>query len=200
MNIDILEIQKTMEKELPKKRFFHTLGVAHTAVCLSMRYKADYKKAHIAGLLHDCAKCIEDRELLKRCLLFEIPVTETEKASPSLLHGKLGAYYCKTRFGIEDEDILNAVSYHTTGRPSMSLLEKIIFIADYVEPGRREISGLWDIRNIVFDNLNQAVLMVLENTINYLKDKESAGITIDRMSIDAYNYYKLINENGKETI
>lgn len=190
MNTDIYEIQRIMEAELPKKRFFHTLGVAHTAVCLAMRYKEDYKKAQLAGLLHDCAKCIPDHKILAICKSFGIPVSDTEHKSPYLLHGKLGAYYSKTRFGIEDEDILNSIIYHTTGRPAMSILEKIIFLADYIEPGRREIEGLSQIRDIAFDNLDKGVYWALKNTLNYLKNQRNPELQIDNMSQNAYNYYK----------
>lgn len=191
MKTDIYEIQRIMEAELPKKRFFHTLGVAHTAVCLAMRYKEDYKKAQLAGLLHDCAKCIPDQEILAICKSFGIPVSETEHKSPYLLHGKLGAYYSKTRFGIEDEDILNSIIYHTTGRPAMSILEKIIFLADYIEPGRREIEGLSQIRDIAFDDLDKGVYWALKNTLNYLKNQRNPELQIDNMSQNAYNYYKV---------
>lgn len=89
-----------------------------------MCHKADINKAKIAGLLHDCAKCIDDDEKLKECIKYHIEVTEYEKKSKSLLHAKLGAYYAKSKYNIDDTDIINAIKYHTTGRPNMSLIEK----------------------------------------------------------------------------
>ncbi|KAI4452908.1 developmentally regulated gtp-binding protein-related [Holotrichia oblita] len=177
-------------QDLSKKRYLHTLGVQHTAACLAMRYHADYHNANLAGLLHDCAKCNSDKTILKKCIKYNINVSDTEKRNPSLLHGKLGAYYGKTRFGIEDEDILNAVIYHTTGRPNMSLLEKIIFIADYIEPERKGIPGLKKIRIAAFEDLDKALFLALENTLNYLQNNTSNKNEIDETTTKTYYYYK----------
>lgn len=194
-NYSVQEIQKIIQKDMPENRFFHTLGVANTAACLAMQYRADFRKARLAGLLHDCAKCIEDKELLMQCKKNGIEISKTEEAQPSLLHGKFGAYIAKTTFFIEDSDILNAITFHTTGRPNMSLLEKIIFIADYIEPGRRMIPGLDQVRELVFRDLDKAVYITLENTLNYLNNNEKARNHIDSMTINAYNYYKILQNN-----
>lgn len=193
---DLEELRSILENELPKKRYLHTLGVSDTAACLSMRYGEDMKKARIAGLLHDCAKCLSDEEIYHRCLEFGIEISETEKRQPFLLHGKLGAFYAKTRFGINDEEVLMAISYHTTGRPEMTLLEKIVFIADYMEPGRKEILGLSEIRGTVFQDLDKAIYLTLKNTLTYLESQNNAKNEIDRMTINAYNYYKNQVERG----
>jgi len=193
---DLEELQEILEKELTKKRYLHTLGVSDTAACLSMRYGEDMKRARLAGLLHDCAKCLSDEEIYRRCLEFGIEVSETEKRQPFLLHGKLGAFYAKTRFGISDEDIIMAITYHTTGRPVMSLLEKIVFIADYMEPGRKDIPGLLEIRETVFEDLDKAIYLTLKNTLTYLESQNNGENEIDRMTINAYNYYKDQVERG----
>ncbi|MFA9466087.1 MAG: bis(5'-nucleosyl)-tetraphosphatase (symmetrical) YqeK [Velocimicrobium sp.] len=192
----IQEIQQMLEKELSKKRFIHTLSVSSTAACLSMKYGEDIKRARVAGLLHDCAKCLSGDELYSRCMEFGIEVSKTEEHFPYLLHAKLGAYYANTRFGVEDTDILNAIIYHTTGRPNMSLLEKIIYLSDYIEPERKEIPGLNEIRNIVFSDLDQAVYLTLENTLRYLKSQNKNKNEIDTMTINAYTYYKELIERG----
>ena len=186
------ELQEEIKDILTEKRFLHTLGVCHTAACLAMCYKADIKKASVAGLLHDCAKCLPDEEIKKRCKQYQIEMTEVEERNPYLLHGKLGAYYAKMNYGIEDTDILNAIIYHTTGRPGMTLLEKIVFIADYIEAGRKDIPGLSEIRNIVFHDIDRAIYMVLENTLNYLNMQVASGQQrdVDSMTLRAYEYYK----------
>ena len=114
----------------------HTIGVAYTSVCLAMRYGEDLHKAELAGLLHDCAKCIPDDIKLDKCKRNNIPITKAQEQSPSLLHAKLGAFIAADHYRIKDQDILNAIENHTTGRPAMSLLEKIVFVADYIEPRR----------------------------------------------------------------
>ncbi len=185
---DLVELQKLLKKELTPRRYVHTLGVMHTALSLAMCYGENPEKAKEAGLLHDCAKCLSDTQLLAECAKNGLFITEKERQYPYLLHGKLGAYYARKRFGVENEDILNAICYHTTGRPKMSQLEKIVFIADYIEPGRNEIPGLKEIRDIVFQNLDGAVFMALKNTIQYIN--ETNPESLDYTAVEAYEYYK----------
>ena len=131
---DLKLLQKHMKEELSADRFEHTLGVMYTAESLAMRYGADMTKAAVAGLLHDCAKCIPNSQKLKMCKKHDIEITEMEEQNPSLLHAKLGAYMAKKAYGVEDEEILSAIRWHTTGKPDMSLLDIIIYMADYIEP------------------------------------------------------------------
>ena len=142
--IDIHKIKKQLEKTLDSKRYEHTLGVAYTAASLAMRYNVDIKKAEIAGLLHDCAKCMDNEKKVSICIKHNIEMTEAEKNNNFLLHAKVGSYIAAKKFHIDDEDILNAIKYHTTGRPEMSLLEKIVYVADYIEPGRSHSDNLDD--------------------------------------------------------
>ncbi len=191
LKYNILELQNLMKDVLTEKRYAHTIGVQHTAACLAMRYGEDVEKASIAGLLHDCAKCLTDEDLLQECEKYNIEITPLERRNPYLLHGKLGAYYTKNKYGIDEDDICEAIKYHTTGRPEMTLLEKIIFIADYIEPLRKEIPGLSAIRREVFIDINKAVYMALENTLNYLKHTaHGQQKEIDEMTVRAYEYYK----------
>ena len=104
----INEIMKAMQDTLPHKRYVHTLGVAYLAASYAMTYRENYKEAMLAGLLHDCAKCLSDEEILARCETLSIPVSVTEQKQPFLLHGKLGAYYARETYGIENERIKNA--------------------------------------------------------------------------------------------
>lgn len=180
------KLQKELGKELDAKRYEHTLGVAYTAACMAMRYDCDMKKAYIAGLLHDCAKCMTHSERLNYCKKNDLEVTEIEKVNPSLLHAKVGADLCVKKYGIEDEEIANAVRYHTTGRPDMTLLEKIIFIADYLEPHRNDAEDLPIVRKQVFEDIDLALRTILSDTLVYLKE---TGKEIDSMTVMTYEYY-----------
>ena len=149
----IEKIKKDLKKNLDQKRYDHTMGVAYTAASLAMCHSTDMESAFLAGLLHDCAKYMTNEEKLKYCAKNMLYVSEIEEQNPSLLHGKIGSDIARSKYKIKDEDILNSITYHTTGRPEMSLLEKIIFIADYIEPGRTHDPDLIHIRKISFDNL-----------------------------------------------
>lgn len=179
---------------LPRKKYNHTLGVQTTSFSLALLYGADYKDAALAGLLHDIAKYMSNKKLLKECVRYNIPVSKSEKKSPHLLHSKLGSYYAKTEFSIKNQDILNAIKFHTTGRPNMSLLEKIVFVADYIEPNRDEESNpyLKEIRNLAFKDLDETVFQILKATLKYLSEDKQKKI--DSRSIKAYNYYKDLSE------
>lgn len=187
-----MKIKKYLKKELTKDRYKHTIGVEYTAMALAMRYNPDttnnefVEKAKLAGLLHDCAKCIDNKKKIEICIKNNISFTDFEKENPYLLHGKIGAYIAKEKFDINDEDILNSIIWHTTGRPGMSLLEKIIFIADYIEPSRKPIPELDLIRKMAFEDIDKCMEKILYNTLNYLKIK---GNPIDLMTQKTYDSY-----------
>lgn len=183
---NIKKIRKKLEKTLDSKRYEHTLGVAYTASALAMCNHADSEKALIAGLLHDCAKCLSNEKRIEICKKNHIPITEIEKRNPFLLHAKAGNYLAQQKFHIEDKDILNAILYHTTGRPGMSLLEKIIYIADYIEPGRKHAPNLPEVRKLAFCDIDAAFLQILSDTLKYLNDGDN---TIDPMTQETYHYY-----------
>jgi len=187
MIMDIVLIKDELKKILKASRYEHSMGVEEVAMDLAAINGYDIEKAGLAGILHDCAKHLTDEELLKECARFGLPVTDIEKKCPFLLHAKVGALYAKIKYGIDDEEILNAIRYHTTGRPDMTLPEKIIFAADYIEPYRKPLPRIDDIRKAAYDNLDLGILMILENIIDYLK---STAEVIDTMTIDTYNYYK----------
>lgn len=191
MQYDLFGLQQAMSKVQTEKRFYHTLGVQTTSFSMALKHGADEEKALIAGLLHDSAKCLTNEVLLYECRQYGLPISKAEEKSPYLLHGKLGAYYADIKYGIEDKEIQSAISYHTTGKPDMTLLEKIIFTADYIEPSRSSdrISNLHEIRILAFENLDLAVYQILENTIHYLK---SLHLEMDNTTVNAYEYYKSI--------
>ena len=177
---------KTALKKDPS-RYRHTLGVAATSACLAMRYNVDMQQAYIAGLLHDCAKCVPDDGALCECMEYGIDISKSECISPYLLHAKLGAYYAEHVYHITEENICDAVRYHTTGRAHMSRLEEIVFIADYIEPYRNRADNLDAIRALVFQDIEQAVYEVTKSTLNYLTGK---GCPIDPATEDTFQYYQ----------
>ncbi|MBQ2473564.1 MAG: bis(5'-nucleosyl)-tetraphosphatase (symmetrical) YqeK [Lachnospira sp.] len=187
-NAYIEEIRNKVEIALEKDpmRFKHSIGVADTAACLAMRYNSDMEKAYITGLLHDCAKCVDDDLKIKECREANLSVSQTELESPYLLHSKLGALYARTKYGIDDSEICSAIEFHTTGKPNMSLLEKIVFIADYIEPYRNKAWDVDIIRGLAFEDINEAVYFCLKDTLEYLESKNK---TIDEMTSKAYAFY-----------
>ena len=136
---------------------------------------------------HDCAKCVPDEQKITECEQNNIEITKSEYESPYLLHSKLGAFYADVKYGIKDEDILGAIKWHTTGHPDMTMLEKIVFVADYIEPYRNKAANLDTIRYLAFTDIDKAVLQILNDTINYLNKK---GNPIDSITLDTYNFYK----------
>lgn len=183
---DVRKIRRKMEKTLDAKRFEHTLGVAYVASSLAMCYGEDLNKALLAGLLHDCAKCIDNEKKIAICEKHNIPINEVERENPFLLHAKVGSYFAMKRFNIHDPDVINAILNHNTGRPGMSLLEKIIYVADYIEPGRKQAPNLSQIRKLAFQDLDKALIRILEDTLHYLK---STDMPIDSMTQRTYDYY-----------
>lgn len=184
---DITGIRKKLEKKLKSERYEHTLGVMYTASSLAMCHGGDIQKAVLAGLLHDCGKFCSGREQIRLCREYQIPLKDSELLMPALIHARLGAYLAEHEYHISDRMVLDAVTYHTTGRPDMTLLEKIIYIADYIEPGRQEIPGLAQVRRTAFTDLDGAVVLSAASTIAYL---ENAGREIDPMTVETYKYYK----------
>lgn len=183
---DIRDIKKELEHDLDSKRYEHTLGVAYTAACLAMRYGYDMEKAYITGLLHDCAKCMSNKDKIEYCEKHDIPITEVEQDNPSLLHAKVGAEMSRRKFDIEDPEIYQAIFYHTTGHPHMSLLDKIIYISDYMEPHRDEAPNLDLVRKQVFVDIDQALLTILKDSVAYLDKSDK---TVDPMTMETYLYY-----------
>ncbi len=185
--MDIEQIRNCMKKQLSESRYLHSFGVEEVACDLAVIYGYDMEKARIAGLLHDCAKNLTDKELIQECERQGLPITEIEQICAFLLHAKVGALHAREKYGVEDDEIQSSITYHTTGRPSMTLLEKIIFTADYIEPYRRPLPRIDEIRRAAYTDLDQAVLMILENTLNYL---DTSGADIDTLTVDTYQYYQ----------
>ncbi|MCD7743883.1 MAG: bis(5'-nucleosyl)-tetraphosphatase (symmetrical) YqeK [Lachnospiraceae bacterium] len=184
---NLVKMQNKLKKELDDARFIHTLGVMYTAASLAMCYGEDLERTSVAGLLHDCAKCIPNPQKLKLCEHYKLPVSDIERKAPHLLHAKLGASIARDKYGVDDSDILNAIRFHTTGRAGMSQMEKIIFVADYIEPGRTKAPNLPQIRKTAFADLDLAVYLTLRDTLIFLEEKKT---NLDNQTIVAYNYYE----------
>ena len=184
------KLRQAMEKELSSGRYIHTLGVAYTASCLAMAHEEDMENAMIAGLLHDCAKGMHGSEQVAICEKAHIHMSAVERSNPSaLLHAKVGAYLAEHKYGVTQPDIINAIRYHTTGRPDMSKLEKIVYIADYIEPGRKPLADMELIRRIAYQDLDLTMERILANTLAYL---QTADGQIDDMTAKTYQYYKRV--------
>ena len=145
------------------------------------------ERAMLAGLMHDCAKCIPNAKKLKLAEKNGLEITELERNNPFMLHAKVGAMLAKVKYDIDDEEVLGAIRWHTTGKPNMNLLEKIVYVADYIEPRRDKAPNLKEIRKLAFMDLDLALLKILEDTLGYLGDSPEE---VDSMTRETYEYYK----------
>ena len=142
----------------------------------------------LAGLMHDCAKGLSDEEKIGMCLDAGVLISDAEYRNPGLLHAKAGAVVAEEEYWIHDEEILNAIRTHTTGAPDMSMLQKIIFVADYIEPNRDDIIPYIDrIQELAFKDLDKCVLEILERSLKYLEKK---GKEIDPLTKYTRDWYK----------
>ena len=197
LKYDAKAIKKELMKQLDEKRYEHTIGVADTAACLAMRYDIDMQKAYTAGLLHDCAKNFDSKKRNRLCEKYRIELTEYELKNPALIHAKLGAKVAEVKYGIDDPEIIDAIRFHTTGKKEMSVLEKIIYAADFIEPNRKMLPVLPEIRSVIFTDLDEAVYLILNGTVAHLEDKEQC---IDPSSLEAFQYYKEIHFSKEKSI
>lgn len=173
------DLLQAVKGELTANRYNHTLSVAETAIKLAERFGADPEKADIAAILHDYSKCWS-KETLRKWIVEQGPDKQLLQHSAALWHAFVGAEAVRIRLGIEDEHILNAIRYHTSGRPDMTVLEKVVCLADYIEPGR-DFPGLQEVRELAEHDLNEALLRSLNNTIMFLvrTDRKLFPLTIE---------------------
>lgn len=168
---------------LDSQRITHSLNTAGMASKLAKIHGEDSDKAYIAGLLHDIAKGMCSRGLAKAAKDYGIVADEYEQNNQELLHGRLGAAMANKLFGINDENVLNAIRWHTTGRAGMSLLEKIVYLADLTEPSRN-FENLDSIRELAQKDIDSAMCLALQRVMEFVKRK---GFAIHPNSIKAYN-------------
>ena len=184
-NIDL--IKADLKEKLPKKRYEHTIGVAYTAAALAMCYGEDILKAELAGILHDVAKAKKSFELKDDMKGYIDPYTDgayvdlIANKAPQILHAIYAPYLAKKDYRIEDKDILSAIRWHTTGKKDMTMLEKIVFVADYIEPNRKKLPDLDRIRTLSFHDISEAVKVIAKSTIEYLG---SQGMYIDKFTYE----------------
>lgn len=164
MNLEI--IRGKLSLIMPEGRYKHSIGVAETAEKLARKYGADPTKAYLAGLLHDIARDFDDNEMLQRAKKAQLQVSEYGFAMPLLLHGPVAAVMARDEYGVTDEEILNAIVLHTVGSEYMNQLDKIIFVADKIEPNRRH-GAVEELRQLAAKDLDAALLSCLDESIRY---------------------------------
>ena len=191
------EIKNYLKENLSSERYIHTLGVMQEAIELAKRYNADIKKAEIAGLLHDNAKCMT-KEDLRKFISENLPdLDKNELKNYKTLHAPVGAYFAKEKFKISDPEIISAIRWHTLGRVNMTLLEKIVFLADKIEKNTRDIEYKNQIIKILDENegelgLNKALFRCFIETVKSLAERK---LYICTTTIDVYNWLLEITEN-----
>ncbi len=162
-----IQLLEKVKKKIPTDKYRHSVGVAEAAGKLAQRHGVCEEKARISGLIHDYARHFDAETLLQTAFRFGIVGDEIQKKAPGLLHGPVGSKLAESELNISDSDIIRAVCFHTTGHPDMTVLDKIIYIADYIEEGR-DYPGVRELKNLSFQDLDRACLMGLENTIKFL--------------------------------
>ncbi len=185
--IDLSKLHKKLRRELDEERYLHTLGVEYTAAALAMRYECNIKKARLAGLLHDCAKSIDSSEYIEFAQKYNISVNDSEMKNPGLLHAKIGGFLAIKKFNVSDSEIIEAIICHTTGKPDMNMLEKIVYVSDYIEPGRTMLPRIDEIRKTAFIDIDSALMMILEDTMKHLTE---SGKVLDPLTKKTYDFYK----------
>ena len=168
-----------------------------TAASLAMVWDVPLEQAQLAGLLHDCAKCIPNEKKISMCRKHKVPLTAFEVEHPFLIHAKLGAYLAGKKYGIADREVLSAIAWHTTGKPEMTKLEMIIYIADYIEPQRDKAPRLDVIRRLAFEDLEECMYQILKDSMAYLSANPES---LDRTTEAAYKYYRKLHESRKERV
>jgi predicted HD superfamily hydrolase involved in NAD metabolism len=161
--LDIVKLQLT------EHRYQHTLGVMETAISLAEKYGADVTKAEIAAIFHDYAK-FRPKDEMKEIIMSQGLPQDLLLYNTELWHAPVGAYLVEKEAGFSDNEVLDAIRYHTSGRPNMTLLEKVIYLADYIEPGRH-FPGVEEVREIANENLEKALIKAIQNTILFLMKK-----------------------------
>ena len=179
------QIEEKLKEMLPERRLQHSLNVSKCAVKLSQIYDCDENKAKIAGLVHDCAKYFTDDQIEDCIKKFNIDLDPLEENNIALSHSVIGSYVVKEVFNIDDEEILNAIKYHTTGRENMSILEKVIYMADLIEEGRN-FPKVEELSELTYGGkMEEALLMSFNNTIKFVIDNNQL---IHPRTVKARNY------------
>jgi len=158
-----------LKKSLDRQRFEHTLGVEETAREMAKCFGEDEDKAALAGLLHDCAKCMTLTQMVKAAK--GEAIDPLMKESKALMHSLAGMCVARDVYNVADEDVLSAIRWHTTGHADMSALEKIIYLADMIEPNRKPYPGLEALRRLCFEDLDGAMLAALRGSLAHVQEQ-----------------------------
>ena len=183
------KIKQKLKKLLSEDRYVHTISTQKEAIKLAQRYGVNPEKASLAALLHDCAKNVDPENMITILERQYIPVDDIERNNPAILHGKVGRVMARYKFNVTDDEILDAIECHTTGRENMTMLEKIIFLADVIEE-TRDYSGVEEVRAMAYEDIDKALVMSLNRTILQVLRR---GNLLHPETIKARNY--LIMEN-----
>lgn len=183
--MDYTEIKKWLKKNLSEERYIHTIGTSNCAKELAEKFGLNKEKAYLAGLLHDCAKCFSNEKLLN-IIEQNLEVEESEMLNYKTLHAPVSAYIANEEFNVTDNEILSAIRWHTLGKLDMSDFEKIIFIADKIEPNTRDKEYSDKIRILLNEEngLNKALLKCYKETIKSLVKR---NMKICLITIEIYN-------------
>mgnify|MGYP000860398855 CR=1 FL=1 len=177
-------IYEELKKDIGIERYNHSLLVMETSIQLAKIYNYSIEEARLAGLLHDCGKFQDKTKILKMIEEFDIILDNIMEKNTALVHGPLGEAIAKSKYNIHNKNILNAIRYHTTGRENMSLLEKIVFIADLIEPSRN-FPGVEKMRKLAYENLNKSIIFALNSNIQFVIERKGL-LHLD--TIKARNY------------
>ena len=190
------KIEKYLQDNITEKRYKHVLGVVAAAEKLAKLYGANVKEARLAAYIHDAAKYTKATDAISFLEKRGYSLSEEDKSMPELLHGLVGAIIGRDIMAIPYESVFNAARYHTTGRENMTLLEKVIFVADYIEPSRN-FPGVMELRQLACEDLDRAIIKAYDNTIKYVID---GGKLIHTDTIRARNYLlsTMSQENSHE--
>ena len=193
MFYDTLEMKKYLKEKLSQKRYTHSLNVAEECRKLALKYGEDPDKAYFAGLLHDICKEIPDEQQKKIVIESGFSVCREELDTKSLWHAIAGAYFIKTRFSVEDIDILNSVRFHTVGRAGMTRLEEIVYLGDLISADR-DYKDVDKMRKIAYTSLNSAMLEAFEYSIKSVVKK---GGLLPICTAEGYNFYRRLQRGEK---
>ena len=180
-------LQKVRE-QLTEHRYQHTIGVMETAIVLAERFGADPRKAELAAIFHDYAK-FRPKEEMRQIIVEQNMPAELLEYNSELWHAPVGAYLVEIEAGVTDQEVLDAIRYHTSGRIGMTLLDKIIYLADYIEPGRH-FPGVEEVREMAGEDLEKALIQSMKNTIQFLMKKNQPVFP------DTFNAYNSIVQNS----
>ncbi|MBR7164441.1 MAG: bis(5'-nucleosyl)-tetraphosphatase (symmetrical) YqeK [Clostridia bacterium] len=184
--MDLEAMEEKLKGMLTEKRYRHSIGVMETAVEMAEIFGVDVEKAQLAGLLHDCAKDIDKNKRIPLCKELGVLLDPVKKEQRGLIHADLGAKMLETEFGILDVEIIDAVKYHTLGRERMTDLEKILYLADIIEPNRTPFEGIEELRALCKTNLDCAMLFALERTIEYIQHRHKK---LHSQTLQAQQYF-----------